>query len=140
MSEILTRIDKLTPAAKRQWGKMEPDQMLAHCHAALGTSAGLNFPPRLFIGRILAPFMKAKFLSDKVFDKNYPTDKSYVFTSRMNFETERSKVIQLIKQFHENGMEKCTSHPHSFYGKLSAEQWGIAMYKHFDHHLRQFGV
>lgn len=139
-SEILTRINQLTPNAQRQWGKMETAQMFAHCHAALGTAAGLNFPPRLFIGRVLAPFMKAKFVSDKVFDKNYPTDKSYVFNSNLDFESEKSKVTSLINNFYENGVKKCTTHPHSFYGKLTPEQWGIAMYKHFDHHLRQFGV
>ena len=25
-------------------------------------------------------------------------------------------------------------------GRLSGEQWGRLIYKHFDHHLRQFGV
>lgn len=139
-TEILNRIDKLSPNSQRQWGKMEVAQMLAHCNAALETAAGLNFPPRLFIGRILAPFMKAKFVSEKIFDKNYPTDKSYVFASKMDFEMEKSKVVSLIKKFSENGPSKCTTHPHSFYGKLTSEQWGIAMYKHFDHHLRQFGV
>jgi hypothetical protein len=138
--EILHRINQLTENSQRQWGKMDPAQMLAHCHTALETAAGLNFPPRIFIGRIIARFMKAKFLSEKIFDKNYPTDKSYRFTSKMNFETEKSKIIPLINTFCENGKEKCTSHPHSFYGKLTPEQWGIAMYKHFDHHLRQFGV
>jgi len=28
---------------------------------------------------------------------------------------------------------------HSFLGRLSGEEWGIMMYKHLDHHLRQFG-
>lgn len=139
-SEILNRIDRLSPDSKRQWGKMDVAQMLAHCNAALGTAAGHNFPKRLFIGKILAPFMKAKFLSEKAFDKNYPTDKSYVFANQMDFEKEKLKVVALIKEFSNNGAAKCTTHPHSFYGKLTPQEWGIAMYKHFDHHLRQFGV
>jgi hypothetical protein len=139
-TEILTRIDKLSPSSQRQWGKMDVAQMLAHCNAALETAAGLTFPSRVFLGRILAPFMKARFVSEKPFRKNYPTHKSYRFNTPMNFQDQKLKVVSLIKQFSENGMEKATTHPHSFYGKLTPEQWGIVMYKHFDHHLRQFGV
>ena len=29
--------------------------------------------------------------------------------------------------------------PHAFFGKLSGDEWGQLMYKHIDHHLRQFG-
>jgi hypothetical protein len=34
----------------------------------------------------------------------------------------------------------CSQYPHPFFGPLKAEQWAILMYKHVDHHLRQFGV
>jgi hypothetical protein len=34
----------------------------------------------------------------------------------------------------------CTPHLHSFFGRLTAQAWAILMYKHLDHHLRQFGV
>jgi hypothetical protein len=46
----------------------------------------------------------------------------------------------LIKQFFEGGPTKCTTNPHSFFGQLTPEEWAIAQWKHFDHHLRQFGV
>ena len=29
---------------------------------------------------------------------------------------------------------------HSFFGRLSGDEWGRLMYKHLDHHLRQFGL
>jgi len=29
---------------------------------------------------------------------------------------------------------------HSFVCKLRSEEWGRLMYKHLDHHLRQFGA
>jgi len=38
------------------------------------------------------------------------------------------------------GPAGCTKHPHSFFGKLTPEEWAILSYKHLDHHLRQFGV
>jgi hypothetical protein len=29
---------------------------------------------------------------------------------------------------------------HSHFGPLNGRQWGVFCYRHFDHHLRQFGV
>jgi hypothetical protein len=46
-SEILTRLSKLQPDAQRHWGKMQVNQMLAHCNASLETAMGLNQPKEL---------------------------------------------------------------------------------------------
>jgi hypothetical protein len=73
--EILDRIEKLTTNSQRQWGKMNVGQMLAHVKASLETALGLNSPKRLFIGRILGPFVKQNYLSKKPLGKNSPTDK-----------------------------------------------------------------
>jgi hypothetical protein len=139
-NEIVNRINKLSPVSERLWGKMEVPQIIAHCNAALETAAGKNFPKRFFIGRLISLFTKAAFLSEKIFGKNYPTDPGYTFTGQLNFETEKGKLLSTIQDFYAGGMEKCSNHSHPFYGKLTPKEWGIAMYKHFDHHLRQFGV
>mgnify|MGYP000209295794 CR=1 FL=1 len=57
---IIGRLQRLTPDAPRQWGKMTVSQMLAHCNASIETGLGLNFPKRMFIGRIIGPMMKRK--------------------------------------------------------------------------------
>ncbi len=49
-------------------------------------------------------------------------------------------MSRLIDRFATAGREGCTSHPHSFFGRLTPDEWAILMYKHLDHHLRQFGV
>lgn len=135
---ILERLEKLTPDAERKWGKMNIGQMLAHVNVSLETAIGLNFPKRMFIGKIIGGFLKNKFLNEKPMDKNSPTDKNYVFTDTREFEKEKNKAIELVKTFHQNGPSKCTTHPHSFFGKFSPEEWAILQWKHFDHHLRQF--
>jgi len=30
--------------------------------------------------------------------------------------------------------EGCTTNPHSFFGRLTPEEWAELMYKHLDHH------
>jgi hypothetical protein len=140
VKEIVQRIDSLTPESQRQWGKMNVAQMLAHCCISMEVVIGRQKPPRIFIGRLIAPFLKKTYYDDQPFRKNSPTAKSFVVTDEKDMEREREKLKLLIQEFVDNGPEKCTIHPHAFFGKYTAEQWGIATYKHFDHHLRQFGV
>jgi hypothetical protein len=140
LDEIKQRIDKLQPTAQRQWGKMEVAQMMAHCTAALEVAAGQKFPPRIFIGRFLGPFFKSVFSNDKPLKRNTPTDNSFLVIDQRNFTKEKARLIDLVTRFSTGGEANCTKHPHSFFGKLTPREWGIGMYKHLDHHLRQFGV
>lgn len=138
--EIKKRIEQLQPNSQRLWGKMEVAQMLAHCSATMEVAVGEKHPPRMFIGRIVAPFIKFVFSNDQPLRKNTPTDKSFLVIDQRNFQKEKSKLIELISKFHSGGHEKVTSHPHVFFGKLTPTEWSTGMYKHLDHHLRQFGV
>lgn len=137
---ILNRLEKLSPDAERQWGKMNVAQMLAHCNIAVETATGDKKLKRIFAGYIIGSLIKNKVLDEKPFKKNSPTDKSYIFPDDLNFETEKTKLIQTIKKFHQGGPEKCTTNAHPFFGRYKPEQWAILQWKHLDHHLRQFGV
>ncbi|WP_413534135.1 DUF1569 domain-containing protein [Empedobacter brevis] len=140
VEDILNRIEKLNPKAQRQWGKMTVNQMLAHLNISLETPLGLNFPKRAFLGRVIGGIIIHKQLADKPLPKNSPTDLSYKIFDNPDFEKEKIKTIELVKTFYQNGAGKCSTHPHSFFGKLTPEQWAVLQWKHFDHHLRQFGV
>jgi uncharacterized protein DUF1569 len=139
-TEILQRIDKLNASSQRQWGKMEVAQMLAHCSAAMEVATGEHPLPRMFIGQILGPIFKSSFYNDKPLTKNGPTDKSFIISDTRDFVKEKSRLKEVVQKFSNGGAEKCTTHPHSFFGKLTPEQWSAGMYKHLDHHLRQFGA
>src|SRR5271169_6187028 len=76
--QILDRLGKLQPGATRQWGKMDPAQMLAHCAAALEVGTGDRVLPHRLIGRILGPFVKSSLLGDKPFSKNSTTDPEFL--------------------------------------------------------------
>ena len=139
-TEVLNRIENLKPASQGLWGKMSIEQMLAHCSASFEMATGDKNFPRPFIGRIMGSFMKDFYSNDKPFNKNTPTIKSLLFSHQMDFEKEKRKLTEIIEKFHTGGEDKCTTHPHPFFGKLSPTAWGKGMYKHLDHHLRQFGV
>ncbi|GIN73145.1 hypothetical protein J14TS2_36200 [Bacillus sp. J14TS2] len=138
--EILNRVDKLSPNSKPQWGKMNVAQMLAHCSSFQDIAMGISFPKRGWLGIVIGQFVKPIFYNDKPLAHNMSTLPTILITDEKDFETEREKLKQKIITFQKNGPEKCTTHPHAFFGKLTSEQWGKGIYKHLDHHLKQFRV
>jgi len=138
--EVIVRIDKLQPASQRQWGKMDVAQMMAHCSAALDMASGRLNPPRLFIGRLLGPFIKPIYSNEKPFSQNNPTDPKLVVSDPRDFLREQEQLKTRVRQFHEGGEARCTRHPHPFFGSLTPQEWSRGMYKHLDHHLRQFSA
>jgi hypothetical protein len=141
VDEVQQRLSRLEPDQPRQWGTMNPAQMLAHCSLGLEMAAGEIRPPRALIGRILGPVIKPMALRDgEPMRRNSPTAKELVINGDRNFDAERKRLNGLIDRFAAAGPAGCTAHPHAFFGSLTADEWAVLMYKHLDHHLRQFGA
>ena len=141
VEEVKERIARLRPDSERQWGKMNAPQAVAHCSGGLELALGDKRPPRVLLGRILGPIIRPKvFANDQPFRRNSPTVKSLVIQDERDLAKERARLYAMIDRFVAAGPKGCTTHPHSFFGALTAEEWAILMYKHLDHHLRQFGV
>jgi hypothetical protein len=141
VEEVKQRIARLRPESERQWGKMNAAQAVAHCSAGLELALGDRIPPRLLLGRIIGRMVKPKVLgNDEPMRQNAPTVKGLVVQDKRDLGTERERLCGLIDRFAAAGPEGCTTHPHSFFGRLTPEEWATLMYKHLDHHLRQFGV
>jgi hypothetical protein len=140
VDEIISRIDTLQPATQRQWGKMDVAQMMAHCSGALDMASGKLILPRLFIGRLIGPLVKPIYTNEKPFSRSSPTDPKLVVSDKRDFLREKERLNLCLRQFHEGGEAQCTRHPHPFFGALTPQAWSRGMYKHLDHHLRQFGA
>jgi hypothetical protein len=141
IDEVQQRLSRLQPDQPRQWGAMNPAQMLAHCSLGLEMAAGEIRPPRALMGRILGPVVKPiAFREKEPMRRNSPTSKELVIKGDRDFETERKRLSGLIDRFAAAGPAGCTAHPHAFFGSLTPDEWAVLMYKHLDHHLRQFGA
>ena|ERR1035437_4732783 len=138
--EVKERLTRLEPDSQRLWGTMNPAQALAHCSEVMEVAAGLKFPPRSLIGRLIGRFAKSSVLNEEPVRRNMPTDKSFVVKDERDALVERQRLSELIDRFSAGGPGGCTKHPHSFFGPLTPTEWSILMYKHLDHHLRQFQV
>jgi Protein of unknown function (DUF1569) len=141
VEEVKERIARLRPDSERQWGKMNAAQAMAHCSGAMEWAVGDRIPQRLLLGRIIGRMVKPKVLgNDEPMRRNSPTVKDLVVHDERDLGTERERLRGLIDRFAAAGPKGCTKHPHSFFGRLTPEEWATLLYKHLDHHLRQFGV
>jgi Protein of unknown function (DUF1569) len=141
VAEVKERTAQLRPDSERLWGKMNPAQALAHCSRGIEWAVGDRIPPRMLIGRIIGQMVKPMALgNDEPMRRNSPTARDLVVQDQRDLGTERERLCGLIDRFATAGPEGCTTHPHSFFGRLTPEEWATLMYKHLDHHLRQFGV
>lgn len=139
-AEILQRIDRLSPQSTPQWGTMQVAQMLAHCSAFQDIPMGNSSPPRGWLGRLIGRFVKPVFYNDKPLPHNMSTIPETLISDNRDFEAEKEKLKLRIIKLQNDGPDQCSPHPHPFFGLLTPEQWGRGIYKHLDHHLRQFGV
>ncbi|MFN8297940.1 MAG: DUF1569 domain-containing protein [Chitinophagales bacterium] len=140
--QLTARIEKLTPESKALWGKMSVNQMLAHMNDAFRIALGMK-----------AAVDKSNFFWNKIafpvavyvlpgFPKSSPTAKELnqlqEGTAARDFYTEAGFAIKMMEVFNER--EESKLKPHPMFGKLSKQQWSDLLVKHFDHHLKQFGV
>lgn len=137
--EVMSRIEQLKPTSQRQWGKMDVAQMMAHCSATLDMASGRFVAKRSLIGRIVGPRVRHVLTNDQPFRRSTPTAKE-LKVGVCDFTQEYERLKQRVQQFHQGGESQCTKHPHPFFGKLTPLEWSTGMYKHLDHHLKQFGV
>ena len=140
LDEIKLRVTRLRPDAAGQWGRMNAAQALAHCAAGFELATGERRPPRHLIGRLIGRIIKPLALgNDAPMRRNSPTIPGMIVGDDRDFAAEQRKLLAAIDRFAAGGRAACTTHPHSFFGRLTPDEWAVLMYKHLDHHLRQFG-
>ncbi len=138
-SEIELRLNKLTNQTQAQWGKMNVAQMLAHCALSFQVPVGdLKIKPNPVI-RFIGRFFKSLATNDKPFKKNSPTAGEFLITDPRIFDQEKQNFIMSFNKV-SVGETSVRCFEHAFFGTMTAAEWGKLMYKHTDHHFKQFGV
>lgn len=135
--EMLDRLMNLPPDAPARWGRMSAGRMLRHLANAIRMATGdlqiarRKTPLRLFPIKQLIVFVLP-------FPHGAPTAPALVVKDEVDFEAERQTVAELIGAFAKRDIEAWPEHP--AFGPLNRNQWGVMVWKHVDHHFRQFGV
>jgi Protein of unknown function (DUF1569) len=140
-TEILARIDTLTPEAKAQWGKMNVNQGLRHMALAFDISSGILDPTPAKVPPMPKWLLKFFLTSMKPPKAGAETFKEMnmveTHVNPVEFEAERRNLKEAVQKF----TRASTFLPvNKLAGKFSKDDWGKVNYNHTDHHLRQFGA
>jgi hypothetical protein len=73
------------------------------------------------------------------FPKGAPTAPELLVPHEAPFVVLRSELLSLMERIG-TGPREGDGPVHPLFGRLSFREWGVATYKHTDHHLRQFGA
>ena len=138
-TELVNRIDSLKENTQSQWGKMNVYQMVKHCRLweeMMQSKINLKRP---LIGRIFGRMaLKTVLGNANPLKRNTPTIPSLIINETAgDFETEKKRWISNIEKY--AGFDN-DNFQHVFFGKMTKEQIGQMVYKHIDHHLRQFNA
>jgi len=140
VDEVIERAKKLKAGNPPLWGKMTASEMLSHCNMAHQSilqapksSKGPTLRQRVvkfWFFHLREQFPKMA-RGPKRFDMKGKADENV-------FEDEKSKFIHLVGKFANLETQMAGTHP--VFGPLNHQYWGVFVWRHLDHHLRQFGV
>lgn len=138
-AEVVRRIEILRAYSERRWGRMTAPQMVAHLteqmHHCLGDHPCTPVPGllRLAAVRYLSiywfPWPKGRIKGPPDAFLRQPT----------TWEADRTALLELVERFGERDPDGDWPE-HGLFGRMSGKDWGFFCYKHFHHHLSQFGV
>lgn len=139
IKEITSRINNLKPDSQAQWGNMNVAQMVTHAQAPFKVAFEELKIKRGLIGILFGGIAKKQLTSEEPFKKNLPTEKNFLVKGNPDFNMEKQNLINYVHKFGQS-KGKLTNDQHPFFGKLTEKEWDILIWKHLDHHLRQFGT
>jgi Protein of unknown function (DUF1569) len=137
-SEIRERVGRLAPGRPGAWGRMSAPQMVCHLAESLKMALGeltvaakatpIRYPPLKQLIVYVAPF-----------PKNVPTAPELLARAPGDWASDVHALLGLVDRVVARGPSaRWPDHP--AFGRLSPRAWGVLMYRHMDHHLRQFGA
>ena len=138
---ISSRLSKVNAQSSRQWGTMTPAQTLRHCRAQID----FILSPSPHVKVYPTPFRFAPVrwfaLYGMAWPKNSKTAPELDVNKKLNdtgeFQEEYNLLTEALKKLTLRD-EVIAVHP--LFGRLGHKDWGRVVWKHLDHHLRQFGV
>jgi hypothetical protein len=134
---LVTRVRQLSPEAQARWGSMNARGMLAHLHDCTRMALGeLMVPPKKLPIRF--PPLKQLLIYVLPFPRNAPTAPEVIARRADDWVAELAALEAAMDRL--MARSAASSWPdHPAFGTMSRRAWGALMYRHTDHHLRQFG-
>ena len=138
-AEIDRRVRSLSASSTARWGSMDVTAMLKHLRLSSRMTLG-DLPVQSKSKRVFQVFpLKHLILYVVPFPKGAPTAPELKPSDTTSFEEERAAVLDLLEKI-ATGPQEGAGPAHPLFGPLTWREWGVATYKHTDHHLKQFGA
>jgi len=143
-TDIPVILSKLTGDEKANWGIMTVHHMLEHLVLPLKFVTREVNPP-LFTPIERLERMHTFLLSDYALSQNFKIpllpEESTVPLETPDIYEAREKLLSKINEFLDIVLEEnFTPIQHPIFGMLNSREWLLFQYKHFHHHLSQFGL
>lgn len=137
-AEILRRVERVSPDLRPRWGKMNAEQMLGHLVASSKMAIGeLECTPKKVFFRF-AP-LRQLIVYWLPWPQGAPTAVELMISHPEEMARSKEEITRLLRAF--AARENETKWPiHPAFGNLGRRGWGVLAWRHYDHHLRQFGV
>ena len=136
--EIVSRVQSLSASSSGRWGSMDVASMLQHLRLSACMALG-ELPVPSVNKRVFQVFpLKHLILYVFPFPKGAPTAPLLKHVQGTSLE-ERAAVLELMERIG-TGPTEGPGPAHPLFGPLSRREWGVVIYKHSDHHLKQFGA
>ena len=137
--EIMNRMSRLAPDSRPRWGAMSVGKMICHLtdnlHMALGDIETRSKNKKLYqtfaVKRLVIHWLP--------WPKGVPTAPELLVTAPATFQADAERLRALVERFGTEA-DGTDGRIHPLFGRLSKTDWGVLQYRHFDHHLGQFGV
>jgi len=137
---LTNRLQSLSTSSTARWGRMNVTGMLKHLRLAAQMNTGEYAVPSANKRAFQTFPLKHLILYVFPFPKGAPTAPALkIETATSSFEDERTALLEVLERIGK-GLSDGAGPAHPLFGPLSWREWGVATYKHTDHHLKQFGA
>ena len=136
--ELSARVGALAWDRPAAWGKFTAPKMVCHLADSLKMAMGdlkvarktlpIRYPPLKQLVIYWAPFPKSA-----------PTAPELLVREPREWSRDIGDVQELLERA-ASARTTDTWPEHPAFGKLSKRAWGVLIYRHMDHHLKQFGA
>lgn len=134
---IVERIRKLGPDCERKWGVMAHEQLLPHL--VDGLRLAIEGTERVPKGFMASPIMRYLVLHRLSWPKGKAKAPEGAFQRVMeDWDRDRAELIELLETYLSTPPDQL-GYAHPMFGPMKPHDWDVIVWRHLDHHLRQFG-
>jgi hypothetical protein len=136
--EVLRRLGTLTPTERARWGSMTAPQMVCHLSESMKMALG-DLPCATKKTPLRHAPLKQLIVYIAPWPKGAPTAPELLARAPASWSSDVTELSTLIDRFAAHS-DRSDWPEHPAFGRLSTRAWGRLVYRHVDHHLRQFGA